>query len=51
LCEILYYIAIATGKMGIAEALVLPSAFCNDLMLLASLSGAVWQICACHVPI
>jgi response regulator RpfG family c-di-GMP phosphodiesterase len=39
----------ATGKMVIAEALVLPSAFCKDLVLLSSSPGADLQDCACHV--
>ena len=33
-CEIVFYIV--TGKMVIAEALVLPSAFCKNLILLSS---------------
>ena len=46
LCEVLR--CIVTGKMVIVEALALSSAFCKDLMLLSSSSGAVLEICACH---
>ncbi len=45
LCEML----LVTGKVVIAEALVLLSAFCKHLMLLSSSSHAVLQDFACHM--